>query len=137
MVAICNKLIDNLVNREPLIRFTEVYSKAGEGGTPETSKSEYYENGNIPFIKIDDLSNKYIISNDFKKAYKYKLEEDNLVSTINNIELKKSNKLKAVSEKDIIEVYGKENLSQCKKYFKKILYDNEEYLYNKYNNERR
>ena len=62
-VAICNKLIDNLVNREPLVRFTEVYSKAGEGGTPETSKSEYYENGNIPFIKIDDLSNKYIISN--------------------------------------------------------------------------
>ncbi|MBQ3244174.1 MAG: restriction endonuclease subunit S [Bacteroidaceae bacterium] len=62
-VAICNKLIDNLVNHEPLIRFTEVYSKAGEGGTPETSKSEYYENGNIPFIKIDDLSNKYIISN--------------------------------------------------------------------------
>ena len=62
-VAICNKLIDNLVNREPLFRFTEVYSKAGEGGTPETSKSEYYENGNIPFIKIDDLSNKYIISN--------------------------------------------------------------------------
>ena len=62
-VAICNKLIDNLVNREPLICFSEVYSKAGEGGTPETSKSEYYENGNIPFIKIDDLSNKYIISN--------------------------------------------------------------------------
>ena len=46
-----------------MIRFTEVYSKAGEGGTPETSKSEYYENGNIPFIKIDDLSNKYITSN--------------------------------------------------------------------------
>ena len=63
LVAICNKLINNLVNHEPLIRFTEVYSKAGEGGTPETSKSEYYENGNIPFIKIDDLSNKYIISN--------------------------------------------------------------------------
>ena len=63
MVAIRDKLIDNLVNREPLILFSEVYSKASEGGTPETSKSEYYENGNIPFIKIDDLSNKYIISN--------------------------------------------------------------------------
>lgn len=63
MVAIRNKLIDDLVNREPLVRFSEVYSKAGEGGTPETSKSEYYENGNIPFIKIDDLSNKYITSN--------------------------------------------------------------------------
>ncbi len=62
-VAICNKLIDNLVNREPLICFSEIYSKAGEGGTPETSKSEYYENGIIPFIKIDDLSNKYITSN--------------------------------------------------------------------------
>ena len=62
-VAICNKLIDNLVNREPLICFSEVYSKASEGGTPETSKSEYYENGIIPFIKIDDLSNKYITSN--------------------------------------------------------------------------
>ena len=62
-VAICNKLIDTLVNREPLIHYSEAYSKAGEGGTPETSKSEYYENGNIPFIKIDDLSNKYITSN--------------------------------------------------------------------------
>lgn len=62
-VAICNKLIDNLVNREPLICFSEVYSKAGEGGTPDTSKYEYYENGIIPFIKIDDLSNKYITSN--------------------------------------------------------------------------
>lgn len=54
--------------------------------------------------EIINNKNKYIISNDFKKAYKYKLEEDNLVSTINNIELKKSNKLKVVSEKDIIEV---------------------------------
>ena len=54
--------------------------------------------------EIINNKNKYIISNDFKKAYKLKQEEDNLVSTINNIELKKSNKLKIVSEKDIVEV---------------------------------
>jgi len=54
--------------------------------------------------EIINNKNKYIISNDFKKAYKYKVEEDNLVSTINNIELKKNNKLKIVTEKDIIEV---------------------------------
>lgn len=54
--------------------------------------------------EIVNNKNKYIISNDFKKAYKYKLEEDNLVSSINNIELKKGNKLKVVTEKDIISV---------------------------------
>jgi type I restriction enzyme S subunit len=37
--------------------------KAGEGGTPDTTKSEYYDNGNIPFVKIDDLSNKYLTNN--------------------------------------------------------------------------
>lgn len=43
--------------------FKEVYSRAGEGGTPATSNPEYYECGTIPFIKIDDLSDKYIESN--------------------------------------------------------------------------
>ncbi len=40
-----------------------MYIRAGEGGTPTTSNSEYYEDGTVPFIKIDDLSNKYIVSN--------------------------------------------------------------------------
>ena len=34
---------------------------AGEGGTPATSNAAYYDNGNIPFIKIDDLKQKYLI----------------------------------------------------------------------------
>jgi len=48
--------------------------------------------------------NKYIIENDFKKAYKLKMEEDSISSSINNLELKKNNSIKTVFEKDIIEV---------------------------------
>lgn len=40
-----------------------MYQTAGEGGTPDTSKREYYDNGAIPFIKIDDLTNKYLLRN--------------------------------------------------------------------------
>ena len=43
--------------------FETLYSKAGEGGTPTTSNTEFYDNGSIPFIKIDDLSNKYLSAN--------------------------------------------------------------------------
>ena len=50
-------------NKFPKVPFKEVYLQAGEGGTPATSIFEYYDNGDIPFIKIDDLKNKYIESN--------------------------------------------------------------------------
>ena len=36
---------------------------AGEGGTPTTSNASFYDNGKIPFIKIDDLKQKYLIEN--------------------------------------------------------------------------
>lgn len=36
---------------------------AGEGGTPITSNASFYDNGKIPFIKIDDLKQKYLIEN--------------------------------------------------------------------------
>lgn len=39
-----------------------MYKDAGEGGTPSTSNSLYYENGTIPFIKIDDLTQKYLVA---------------------------------------------------------------------------
>ena len=42
------------------VAFSETYLKAKEGGTPSTAKSDYYGNGIIPFVKIDDLKNKYI-----------------------------------------------------------------------------
>ena len=50
-------------NKFPKVPFKEIYIRAGEGGTPATSIPEYYNNGTIPFIKIDDLQNKYIRSN--------------------------------------------------------------------------
>ena len=43
--------------------FQDLYVEAGEGGTPSTKQLENFENGNIPFIKIDDLSEKYLVKN--------------------------------------------------------------------------
>ena len=49
-------------NVECLHSFETLYKDAGEGGTPSTSNSLYYENGTIPFIKIDDLTQKYLVA---------------------------------------------------------------------------
>lgn len=54
--------------------------------------------------EVLENKNKYIIENDFKNAYKLKVEEDKLCSSINNLELKKNSSTKIVTEKDIIEV---------------------------------
>ena len=75
-IATQNKIIEKLetlikgivdfiftANKFPKVPFKEIYTRAGEGGTPATSIPEYYDNGTIPFIKIDDLQNKYIESN--------------------------------------------------------------------------
>ena len=58
-------IVDSIftANKFPKIPFKEIYVRAGEGGTPATSNPEYYVNGTIPFIKIDDLQNKYIKTN--------------------------------------------------------------------------
>ncbi len=57
-------ITDSLVNEKIApIKFEKLYSKASEGGTPSTEKAEYYTNGSIPFIKIDDLNEKYITTN--------------------------------------------------------------------------
>ena len=56
--AIIDRIMDN--SNYHRIRFEELYDKAGEGGTPSTSISEYYTEGTIPFVKIEDLSKKYL-----------------------------------------------------------------------------
>lgn len=43
-------------------KFSEVYSFASEGGTPDTNTAAYYRNGTIPFVRIEDTENKYIDS---------------------------------------------------------------------------
>ena len=60
------KGIDELMTvllKGKLYPFSSFYIKAGEGGTPTTSVNEYYLGGTIPFIKIEDLSCKYLTSN--------------------------------------------------------------------------
>lgn len=63
MFAITNRIIYNLVADKKLVPFSEIYQMAGEGGTPNTNNRQYYEGGTIPFIKIDDLSSKYLTRN--------------------------------------------------------------------------
>ena len=45
------------------IKFGSLYETAGEGGTPTTSNASFYDNGKIPFVKIDDLKQKYLVEN--------------------------------------------------------------------------
>ena len=59
-------IVDELMTvllKGKLYPFSSFYIKAGEGGTPTTSVNEYYLGGTIPFIKIEDLSCKYLTSN--------------------------------------------------------------------------
>ena len=56
-IATQNKIIEDLK------KFSSLYEMAGEGGTPTTSNASFYDNGKIPFIKIDDLKQKYLTEN--------------------------------------------------------------------------
>lgn len=42
------------------VKFEEIYRFAKEGGTPSTSVAEFYKDANIPFAKIEDLSEHYL-----------------------------------------------------------------------------
>lgn len=58
-------IIDYAINSLDIdtVKFGSLYKAAGEGGTPSTSNVDFYENGQIPFIKIDDLKQKYLTEN--------------------------------------------------------------------------
>ena len=58
-------IIDYAINSldTDFAKFGSLYEMAGEGGTPTTSNASFYDNGKIPFIKIDDLKQKYLIEN--------------------------------------------------------------------------
>ena len=75
-IATQSKLIEDLKNLKSAIidyainsldtdfvKFGSLYEMAGEGGTPTTSNTNFYNNGKIPFIKIDDLKQKYLTEN--------------------------------------------------------------------------
>ena len=58
-------IIDYAINSHDtdFVKFGSLYEMAGEGGTPTTSNASFYDNGKIPFIKIDDLKKKYLTKN--------------------------------------------------------------------------
>ena len=58
-------IIDYAINSldTDFAKFGSLYEMAGEGGTPATSNASFYDNGKIPFIKIDDLKKKYLTEN--------------------------------------------------------------------------
>ena len=75
-IATQNKIIEDLKKLKSAIidyainslntdfaKFGSLYEMAGEGGTPTTSNANFYDNGKIPFIKIDDLKQKYLTEN--------------------------------------------------------------------------
>ena len=75
-IATQNKIIEDLKKLKSAIidyainsldtdfaKFGFLYEMAGEGGTPTTSNANFYDNGKIPFIKIDDLKKKYLTKN--------------------------------------------------------------------------
>ena len=64
-VACRSAIIDYAINSldTDFAKFGSLYEMAGEGGTPTTSNASFYDNGNIPFIKIDDLKQKYLTEN--------------------------------------------------------------------------
>jgi len=75
-IATQNKIIEDLKKLKSAIidyainsldtdfaKFGSLYETAGEGGTPTTSNASFYDNGKIPFVKIDDLKQKYLTEN--------------------------------------------------------------------------
>ena len=58
-------IIDYAINSldTDFAKFGSLYEMAGEGGTPTTSNASFYDNGKIPFVKIDDLKKKYLTEN--------------------------------------------------------------------------
>ena len=75
-IATQNKIIEDLKKLKSAIidyainsldtdfaKFGSLYETAGEGGTPTTSNASIYDNGKIPFVKIDDLKQKYLTEN--------------------------------------------------------------------------
>ena len=59
IVAINNRFFDSL---QSVALFHDLYEYAGEGGTPDTKERDYYEPQEIPFIKIENLYEKYLRS---------------------------------------------------------------------------
>ncbi|CAL59268.1 Hypothetical protein MAG5680 [Mycoplasmopsis agalactiae PG2] len=75
MISIFKPKIKKNTNAWEQEKFANIYQFASEGGTPSTSIKKYYENGTIPFIKVEDTVNKYIENG------KYFITENGLINS--------------------------------------------------------
>jgi type I restriction enzyme S subunit len=60
--GLTDHIFDKLIKKYSTALFKKIYDKASEGGTPSTNNISYYSNATIPFVKIEDLKNKYLLS---------------------------------------------------------------------------
>ncbi|WP_435130599.1 restriction endonuclease subunit S [Mycoplasma sp. 6243] len=97
-----------------------IYDYASEGGTPNTNIENYYKNGKIPFLKIEDTSSKYVYqTNNFiteeglKNSSAWMIKKDSIIftngATIGNVSI---NKIPLCTKQGIlgIEIRNKFNL---------------------------
>ena len=102
-----------------IISFKNIYEMASEGGTPSTSDSENYENGKIPFIKIDDLNQHYlnfakyfITEKGLKKSSAWIVPENSIIysngATIGACSI---NKIPVTTKQGILGIVPKSNFS--------------------------
>ena len=112
-VVVSEKMIDKIVllasryikDRNEPDRSIDILDEVCSRVSLKTSVNEERLNKLKKELKVTiENKNRFIADNNFKQAYKLKVEEESITSSINNIEIKKNSKLKAVSEKDIIDV---------------------------------
>ena len=114
-------IIDNIFNDNNKGNhfFCDLYLHASEGGTPSTSKTEYYDKGTIPFVKIEHLQNKYITSIDsyitdvgLKNSGAWLIPSNNLIfsngASIGEVSI---NKIPVTTKQGILGIIPSKNIS--------------------------
>ena len=102
-----------------IILFKNIYDIASEGGTPSTLDPENYENGKLPFIKIDDLNQHYLTAAKYfitekglKKSSAWIVPENSIIysngATIGACSI---NKMPVTTKQGILGIVPKSNFS--------------------------
>ncbi|WLP85963.1 restriction endonuclease subunit S [Mycoplasma seminis] len=98
--------------------FNNFYNFASEGGTPSTDNKQYYSNGKIPFIRVEDTQNKYIYDTlihiteeGLSHSSAWLIPENSIIltngATIGNVSI---NKCKTATKQGILGILLKENI---------------------------
>ena len=124
-IELIQRFLDREINDishicEDYILFKDCYIKAGEGGTPSTSIPEFYDNGSIPFAKIEDLSKKYLFDTSsfitelgVQKSGAWIIPKNSVIysngATIGEVYI---NKIEVTTKQGILGIVPKKNISE-------------------------